>query len=77
MLSISNKNITETLDVFKRYDKQVTFLVPTETAISKSIIDATHSVRDFLKENKIHDYHSQKHGEEHKKISETFLFSKN
>lgn len=77
MLSISNKNITETLDVFKKYDKQVTFLVPTETAISKSIIDATHSVRDFLKENKIHDYHSQKQGEEHKKISETFLFSKN
>jgi hypothetical protein len=37
---------------------------PTETGLVKSIMDATGSVRTFLKSNSIHDYELQKQGQE-------------
>jgi len=39
---------------------------PTETGLKKSIMDATGSVRNFLKENNIHDYDIQGQGPENK-----------
>ncbi len=39
---------------------------PTETGLKKSIMDATGSVRSFLKENQIHDYDLQGQGPENK-----------
>lgn len=39
---------------------------PTETGLKKSIMDATGSVRSFLKENNIHDYDIQGQGPENK-----------
>jgi hypothetical protein len=39
---------------------------PTETGLVKSIMDATGSVRTFLKSNSIHDYELQKQGQENK-----------
>lgn len=44
----------------------VTLIEPTETGLKKSIMDATGSVRSFLKENNIHDYEAQGQGPEHK-----------
>jgi hypothetical protein len=37
----------------------VVFLVPTDTAMTKSIMDATESVRAFFKRNDLHDYTTQ------------------
>jgi len=39
---------------------------PTETGLKKSIMDATGPVRNFLKENNIHDYDLQQQGPQHK-----------
>lgn len=58
----------------KRLD--ISFLVPTETGYQKSIIDATASMRSFLKKNKIHDFETQKQGPENKIQREITLISK-
>lgn len=44
----------------------VTLIEPTETGLKKSIMDATGSVRSFLKSENIHDYELQKQGTESK-----------
>jgi MvaI/BcnI restriction endonuclease family len=47
---------------------------PTATGLNKSILDATSSVRMFLKSNKIHDYSTQKQGPDYKVVvTSTFL----
>lgn len=47
---------------------------PTETGLKKSIMDATGSVRSFLKENKIHDYDIQGQGPENKVQIDTKIY---
>ncbi len=47
---------------------EVALLEPTETGLSKSIIDATQSLRYLLKRWKIHDYDQQKQGPENKNV---------
>lgn len=47
---------------------------PTETGLKKSIMDATGSVRSFLKENNIHDYDIQGQGPENKVQIETKIY---
>lgn len=42
-------------------------LIPTNTGLTKSIMDATSSVRNFLLKNAIHDYENQEYGPTHKK----------
>ncbi len=44
----------------------LSLIEPTETGLKKSIMDATGSVRSFLKENSIHDYDNQRQGPENK-----------
>ncbi|MBN2777538.1 MAG: MvaI/BcnI restriction endonuclease family protein [Bacteroidales bacterium] len=44
----------------------LSLIEPTETGLKKSIMDATGSVRNYLKENNIHDYNNQKQGQENK-----------
>jgi MvaI/BcnI restriction endonuclease family protein len=46
----------------------------TETGLKKSILDATHPVRELLIENSIHDFLQQKQGEQNKVISEGVIF---
>lgn len=43
-------------------------LIPTETGLKKSIMDAVSGVREFLKHNGIHDYEVQDWGPEHKVV---------
>jgi hypothetical protein len=45
---------------------ELTLIEPTENGLQKSIMDATGSVRSFLKSNLIHDYDLQKQGPENK-----------
>ena len=49
-------------------EKQTKFstLIPTETGLRKGIMDAVSGVREFLKENEIHNYETQELGQEHK-----------
>lgn len=50
----------------------LTLIEPTETGLKKSIMDATGSVRGFLRDNNIHDYEVQGQGPENKiQISST------
>lgn len=48
---------------------------PTSTGLKKSIMDATGSVRSFLKENNIHDYDLQQQGPENKVVIKADIYS--
>ncbi len=68
MLSISDTNIQDIASLFLSKGYDVAFLVPTETALEKSIIDAHQSVNSFLTRTGIHDYSSQGQGKKYKQI---------
>ena len=55
MLSQANISVVDTLRSFKSVGVPVSFLVPTKTGLEKSIMDATKSIRDFFKEQNLHD----------------------
>lgn len=59
--------------IFSQLGLDVEFLTPTQTACSKSIIDAIKPVRDFLKRNKLHDYEKQGQGNTFKVYIPTFF----
>ena len=73
MLSKADVNIDSFLPVFAQSGVPVTFLVPTPTGFGKSIMDATAPVREYLKEQGIHDYQTQQQGPENKKMIQTFF----
>ena len=50
MIVRPNTDILETFEKFKNLELSVTFIIPTETGLKKSIMDATASVRSFLSE---------------------------
>ena len=60
-------------------EKSVEFCLiePTGTGLEKSIMDATGSVRTYLKANNIHDFELQKQGQESKIQITSFLISSN
>ena len=76
MLVNSNIDIPETLSAFRNEGLKVTFLVPTETGLKKSIMDATQQFREFLSNSYIHSFDNQKQGTTNKKLVETILISK-
>jgi hypothetical protein len=59
MLKKSDIDLSETSTALLNLGFDVSFLVPTNTALEKSIIDAHDSMRAFLKRNEIHDYGNQ------------------
>ena len=48
---------------------------PTKTGLDKSIMDATGSVRNFLKGKNIHDYESQGQGPNHKVVISSLIYT--
>lgn len=56
MLEKSDTSISDALKAFNVFDISVGLLVPTKTGLEKSIMDATASLRDFLRDSGIHDY---------------------
>jgi hypothetical protein len=54
------------LKLLTKYQISLALIEPTETGLKKSIMDATGSVRSFLKENDIHSYEHQRQGPENK-----------
>lgn len=62
MLSISDTDIPETSSIILKKGYDVAFLVPTQTGLVKSILDAYQSLRTFLKRVGLHDYDQQELG---------------
>lgn len=56
---------------------ELTLIEPTETGLGKSIMDATGVVRNFLKSKAIHDFESQKQGQEYKIQISSYLILEN
>ncbi len=54
---------------------ELSLIEPTGTGLEKSIMDATGSVRTYLKVNNIHDFESQKQGQESKIQITSFFIS--
>ena len=62
MLGKADVPITEALAAFAEFGVEPSFIVPTETGINKSIMDAHQGLRRFLKASGIHDFDSQSLG---------------
>jgi len=62
MLEKSDTSIANTLQAFNDQNLDVGLLVPTETGMEKSIIDAHHTFRSYLERNSIHTFDSQAQG---------------
>lgn len=56
----------EKIKLITKNQVSLTLIEPTETGLKKSIMDATGSVRSYLKSENIHDYELQKQGTESK-----------
>ncbi len=61
------------LRVLTEKSLSVTLIEPTKTGLEKSIMDATGPIRNFLKKNNLHDFDSQKQGQENKIVLPAFL----
>ena len=62
MLKVANTSVDDALKLFNGAGVATGLLVPTTTGYRKSIMDATLSVRDFLRETGMHEYSTQKQG---------------
>jgi len=62
MLTNSDTNIEDVASLILGKNYDVAFLVPTETGLKKSILDAHHSIRALFKREQFHDYENQKQG---------------
>lgn len=63
----------EKIKLLTKNQVALSLIEPTETGLKKSIMDATGSVRSFLKSEKIHDYELQKQGPDKKIIIPTVI----
>ena len=65
----------ETLAALTSYGVDSAMLEVTETGLNKSIMDATHSVRDLLAQYDLHDYDRQAQGTDAKVLLPAIVFS--
>ena len=72
----SNVDSTHFLFELSKICPTFAFIVPTETGLKKSIMDATGMVRFFLKFSGLHDYNEQQQGPENKVVIKSFLVHK-
>lgn len=76
MRQLSNLEI-ERIKLLTEKSVEVTLIEPTGTGLEKSIMDATGSVRSYLKDKNIHDYKLQKQGQESKIQVNSYLIGSN
>lgn len=74
MRQLTNLEI-ERIKLLTEKSVEICLIEPTGTGLEKSIMDATGSVRTYLKANNIHDYEIQKQGPESKIQVPSFLIS--
>jgi len=70
-------NEEEKLKVLTENSVSIALIEPTETGLKKSIMDATGSVRNYLRKNNFHDYSLQSQGPENKIIIEGLIYEEN
>lgn len=73
MLALSTTDWLQAFRQFKHHGINVTFVVPTETGLGKSIMDATGQLRTYFRTSGAHDFASQEQGEAHKRKIKTTL----
>ena len=66
MLANSDTNIEDVASIILGHNYDVAFLVPTETGLKKSILDAHQSIKALFKREHFHDYENQQQGDIHK-----------
>jgi len=74
MLEKSDTSIGDTLKAFNVFDIDVGLIVPTKTGMEKSIMDATASVRDYLRDVEYHDYDTQGRGNDEHGVKRNAYF---
>ncbi|MEC9160101.1 MAG: MvaI/BcnI family restriction endonuclease [Bacteroidota bacterium] len=67
----------ENLKVLTENSVSLTLIEPTKTGLKKSIMDATGSVRNYLKSNNFHDYELQLQGPESKVVIDAIIYGEN
>jgi hypothetical protein len=75
MLTRSDTDIKAVVSYLAKYSVEGGYLVPTQTGLEKSILDAHESLRKFLKQNNYHDYANQGLGAESKALMRGFILS--
>jgi hypothetical protein len=75
MLNRSDTDIKDVVSYLAKYSVEGGYIVPTQTGLEKSILDAHESLRKFLKQNNYHDYATQGLGGEHKALMRGFILS--
>jgi hypothetical protein len=73
MLNRSDTDIKAVVSYLAKYSIEGGYLVPTQTGLEKSILDAHESFRKFLKQNSYHDYAIQGQGGENKVVKKGFI----
>ena len=63
------------LEIFTQFSTSITLIEPTANGLKKSIMDATATVRNYLKSNNFHDYEIQGQGGEHKVIAKCLIYN--
>jgi hypothetical protein len=75
MLNRSDTDIKDVVSYLAKYCVEGGYIVPTQTGLEKSILDAHESLRKFLKQNNYHDYAKQGLGGEYKALMRGFILS--
>lgn len=75
MIKKSNSDVIKTYEKFRKFELPVTFIVPTDTGLKKSIMDATYPVRSFLLERGLHNFSEQETGENSRVYLESLILA--
>ena len=73
MILASDIDLANVLATFSSLGLQAAFLVPTKTAMEKSIIDATYPARQYLLNTGVHNYETQQQGQDYKVILPSYF----
>lgn len=78
MIEKADVSLTNVISQLSEYKIAAAYLVPTPTGMGKSIMDATAPIRNYLKENGIHDFDTQPQGTDNKRLVDAkFILSEN
>ena len=77
MLSKSDIPLSDLIKLLTSFNTEAGYLVPTETGMAKSILDAHGTLRSYLAQNKIHDFEAQGKGIEAKVTEEINVITPN
>tara|TARA_A100001037_G_C15076183_1_gene601844 strand:- start:96 stop:1310 length:1215 start_codon:yes stop_codon:yes gene_type:complete len=75
MLNLANVDILEAVTSLKKSDLEFSFLVPTETGLEKSIMDATLPIRKHFIKAGLHNFDEQSQGPSDKVLINTSLIT--